>query len=135
MANGATLTIAVICEDMPDQRIACGLADRVIRTRLPWTAEVLEYLRRWQGLTSAEPCLKVKDIPRLARERSIRVHGFGQGDGRNLREALLVLKSLPEPPRAVLWIRDTDGHEDRRAGAMLARQPVREWMAWPEAQH
>ncbi len=130
------LRIAVVCEAPADHELATHLADRLLLERLPWLHDVsLDHVRRWQGLLEHEPFLPWDQVPRLAREKPLRVNGkfgaeSGAMDAANARRALLLFATLPksQQPHAVMLIRDTDGHEERCIGLQQARtDPQRPW--------
>lgn len=135
-AGSEPLRLGVVCEALADYELATYLADRLLAARVPWLCDVqLADVRRWQGLTAAEPFLRWSEVPKLIRERGLRVAGkfgaeSGAMDAASGRRALLLFAALPAPeqPHAVLLIRDTDGHPERCTGLQQARSdPSRHW--------
>jgi hypothetical protein len=123
----ASFSIAVICEDAPDQRTACGIADLVLSQEVDWLGPVRDSLRAWRGLRKSEPFLTWASARRLANEANIRTHGsfdgeLGHQDALATRRALQLLKVNGEGPiNAVLLIRDSDNQLDRHEGLNQAR--------------
>jgi hypothetical protein len=121
------VSIAVVCEADPDRRIACGLADRLILEEAHWiTAEVIAGYREYRGYERSTSFLRWSGVKSLAAERRIRSHGHFSGspgapDALAARRALLLLKTAPAPPDAVLLIRDDDRQSQRRTGLEQAR--------------
>ena len=135
-AHSEPLRLGVVCEAAADHELATHLADRLLKERLPWLSDVaLDDVRRWHGLLPAEPFLLWRDVPKLVRERQLRLTGkfgaeSGAMDARSARGALLLFASQAASvrPHAVLLLRDTDGHEDRCKGLQQARtDPDRHW--------
>jgi hypothetical protein len=125
--------LVVICEAAADQRTASALADRVICERIDWIEpETLDSFRRYRGLYDNEPFFTWTDLKKEARERGIKVHGHRENaprppDGAMAEKALRLFATLPQPPSAVLLVRDTDKERNRRAGFEQARKAER----WP----
>ncbi len=122
------VSIAVVCEAPADARTGCELADRVIAEEIEWVeAETLDDLRQWHGVQSGEHYVLWRDVPQLAAERRIRVHGHFQGepgapDAHAALKALLVLRSSERTPDAFVLLRDDDGQSARKKGLNQARE-------------
>jgi hypothetical protein len=97
------LRVLVIAESQADQRLVCGLADRVLTQQWTGDADVaglLSALRSWIGIEPGTTVLRWRDIKKLSqthRPAQLRSLGFRQGQSGEDREALhkaLILAEL-----------------------------------------
>ena len=127
-----TRSLAIVCEARADRETACGLADRVLCAEVDWIdEETLDDYRQWRGFLGVDPHLLWKQVHHLAREKGIRAHGHFGGepgalDAKAGRLALLLLRGSPDPPDAVMLVRDDDRQTERRRGLDQARDYARE---------
>ncbi|GAC1301934.1 MAG: hypothetical protein NVSMB14_11450 [Isosphaeraceae bacterium] len=124
------VSIAIVCEDLPDRETAAGLAERIILEKVQWIRddpEWLDHALEWRGLRRSDLFLKWSSVGKLAACQNINERGFFDGkpgklDSYTLRNALLLLKLDGEKPDAVVFIRDGDDKGDeRREGLEQAR--------------
>jgi hypothetical protein len=77
-----TRSIAVVCEAPADARIACHLADRVLR-EVEWindSADHLDEFRCFRGFLVGEPYLLWRDVRKIATQHEIdETLGFFEG--------------------------------------------------------
>jgi len=129
-ANSAAFIFGVVCEGKSDQRIARGLAHRVLVEKVDWLDETqVENLCRWQGVEKDYDFLPWPSVEKHAKNRKLRVHGGlgGKFDERRARTALFLFNDLASRPDAVVFVRDTDAEERRRPSIEQACEAV----AWP----
>lgn len=132
-----SISIAVVCESLSDQRTGCGLADRVVYEHADWiTPEVADRYRRFRGFRGIDDALLWRDVKRLAITLGIRAHGHfndepGVQDAHAARRALLVLKASPDAVSAVILLRDSDGQLERKTGLEQARDEFAKHSALP----
>ena len=130
-------TFAVVCEAPADRETATGLADRVLCQEVEWIEpDNLELHRRWRGLEGAAFHLEWHEIGSFKEKFGVKAHGSFQGlpgapDAFAARLALMLFHDLESPPDAVILIRDTDGHQERRLGLEQARRAMRSGEPWP----
>lgn len=131
MAEGAAVSIAVVCEGEADPRTAGDLADRVLVEQVRWIEQdTIQYFREYRSLERSERCLPWKQVGKVAEERNANrhvAHGHFQGepgapDALITRKALILLVLCDNPPAAAMLIRDTDGDRERAQGLRQARQ-------------
>src|ERR1700722_11266617 len=133
MPEGGPVPIAVICEDEPDRRVACDLADRVLCSRVEWIEpQVLDSYRSWHGAQSPFAFLKLSRVWELAKDQNIKVLGHfneqpGEPDSRVAKAAFLLLVAANPLPQVVFFVRDTDNELDREKGWTQARDS----RSWP----
>lgn len=119
--------LAVVCEAPADQRAAAHLADRVLSDGVAWIdPESIDLHRQWQGLEEGSGHLKWREVRTLARRRKVKIHGHfheeaGFSDAKVARLALELFRNAERIPDAVILIRDSDGHTERRTGLEQAR--------------
>jgi len=138
MPEDGPVSIVIVCEDEPDRRIACELADRVICDRLKWiTSDQLDTYRQWRGWTDGTTFLKISQVRNLAKQR--RISAAGKFDGRPgadyshaARLTFLLLLSLDPRPNAIALVVDTDDVIRGREGCRQARDQ-QEGRKWPFA--
>ena len=123
-----TFSIAVVCEASADQRTGCQLADRVFCESADWIElEWLDILRSWRGLDSISSFVTWVQIKqRRDRFPRTRAHGHfsgepGAADATAATRAIRLLMDCPDPPDAVVLLRDDDGQTERRKGLEQAR--------------
>jgi hypothetical protein len=132
----ASYEFGVVCEALADRDTACGLADRVLLEEVSWLApETLESCRRWRGLRSEEPYLRVGSVKEEAQRIGLKIFGQfndepGQPDAVLARRALLLLAGAERRPDAVLLVRDGDAQRDRQ-GLEQARDYKIKDKPWP----
>lgn len=126
MSSGPRWRIILVAEGPSDFQRIRVLLDHFLQKHLGATAS-LEQLRQYEGL-NGEPYIKIKDIPKLAKARSLdrrySPDGPNKGDGGTLRKLYQVLQKekLLTPGNVILWARDDDGDKARRANAGEARE-------------
>jgi len=123
-----TVSITVVCEASADKRTGCTLADRVISSKVDWIEpESLDIYRQWRGFRMDDPYMDwIKDVKSLAGRLGVRAHGHFDGapaalEAGAVRRALLVIHASPDPPDAIVLLRDDDGERRRRVGFEQAR--------------
>jgi hypothetical protein len=131
--------LALVCEAEADFRVISRLADRVVseNEKAHWLRDTLAHVRIWIGARDSESFLPWTRID----QESIAVNaprtlGLFNGEpgivhAAATRKALILFKSMINPPDAVLLVADADTEPDRRKGMVQARD-VRPW-PWGEA--
>jgi hypothetical protein len=128
----AAFVFGVVSEAKSDQRIACGLAERVSVERIDWLeSESLPGLCQWRGFEGGTDYLAWNAIERSAKRRGLVTHPRFNGafDERPARLALFLFNSLGERPEAVVLVRDTDDVDERVSSLKRARDE----RPWPFA--
>jgi hypothetical protein len=121
----------VVCEARADFLISSQLADRVLCESIDWIEpEMLDYHRRYDGLSHDEPFLTWSDAKDLAKEVRILPRGFIGGepadlDAEQARRAPALIEARWPTVEGVLLIRDDDRQKDRRRGLDQARAAAR----------
>jgi hypothetical protein len=144
MSHELPIRIAVVCEARADYAIASALCDRVI-WQVPWihnedyyfaergerfSPANQESIREYQEYEQ-QPFVLWKRLKALQENKpsgfgAHKFHGRfngnpGAADSQMTRYALLFLGEQRPPPQAILFIRDSDNDESRRAGMEQAR--------------
>ncbi|EYF05201.1 hypothetical protein [Chondromyces apiculatus] len=123
--------LGAVLEGPSDARAVPGLIDRFLREAFDYLGETPEYLdgfRTWSGAIEGTRYLAWRDVARAARGRVPRRHGHfagepGEDDAQRAVLALRLFTAMPDPPRAVVLVRDSDGRaEERRKGLEQARE-------------
>lgn len=120
--------IILVAEGPSDQKRVGLLVDYFLKKNAAVTTHP-DALRRFEGL-SGESYIKIRDIPRMVRERGFDRRysqtGPKKGDGNTLRQLYNVLKKekLLTPETVILWARDDDGHPSRRDEVSATRDDL-----------
>lgn len=117
--------VVLIAEGPSDLRRIRVLLDHFFQSRTTG-ANSLEELRWFEGL-SGEEYIQIKKIPEMVRKLGLPRYypsgGPNRGDAGTLRKVLQVLQKekLLAPGNVILWARDDDGDDARRANAEAVR--------------
>lgn len=128
MSVGLPRRFILALEGPSDERRVHALVDHLLKKRGNNTMP-FEDQRRFEGI-EGDPYIKIAKIPELARARGLDVRyssgGPKKGDGGTLRSLWQVLKKdrLLGPDVVVIWVRDDDGHPERRSEAMACRESL-----------
>lgn len=121
--------IVIAAEDESDARRAKSLIDRLFLTDIDWLAEqpehaqasLLDGFREWRGHDHESSFLDIHKVHALADARGLpspRGHFDGRPAAPDYHSAVRALWLLLDGglPRALVWIRDTDGQRSRITG-------------------
>lgn len=120
----------VVCEAAADFRTATRLVERIVLEQVNWVNNhLLQTCPLWRGVDETQPYVLWKEVPKLAGEASIKIHGHfdgrpGEPDAKTALRVLRLLKKLKiagRPLDGVLLIRDDDRDTHHRAGLEQGR--------------
>lgn len=113
-----TMCWLLVTEAKIDAVVASHLVDRVIIESVDWADGILPSLRRFVGFEAQAGFSTWKEVRKLADEHKVRVYGHFKGHGgatkRELEKVRALASRIGPSADAIIAVRDTDGHVERR---------------------